>query len=153
MKTYRFTVFILLCVLLAACRQDTPKLVGIVFERDHGSAWGNSFYIDVRVEEIAATRYFPEGSADQTIREHIPITAGQWQALTEVIQSMEWKERSGSWKEKLFGCAKLDSGESRNLTLVWETEKGTVETEYQWPQDKQADALEALLEQLAKAAP
>ena len=57
-----------------------------------------------------------------------------------------------SWKEKLFGSKKLDGGDYRNLTLLWETEKGTEERCYEWPQNEQANMLEALLKQLAEMA-
>lgn len=142
----------LLCAVLSACSCAPTKLVGIVFERGHGSAWGNQFYINVCKNEIAATRYIPEGAADQTVREHIPITAEQWQTLANAIEKLELKKERGSWIKALLGKSKLDGGEYRNLSLIWETGAGTVETKYTWPQNEQAQALESLLEQLAKTA-
>lgn len=139
----------LLCAMLAGCGQEEGKLAGVLFERGHGSAWGNQFYIEVTAEEISLLRYFPEGTGEQTQRQHIPITAEQWQQLEALLSDMELKE-AGGWREKLFGGAKQDGGEYRRLTLLRETGKGRESTLYQWPQSRQAEALESLLEQLAE---
>lgn len=149
MKRVLFTGCVLLCAMLSACGQKDAATTGIVFQRGHGSAWGNQFYIEVYADRIAAIHYFPEGASEQVVRENIPITAQQWQALMDVLQTMELKEKS-TWKEALFGGSKQDGGEFRELTLIRETEKGTVRTRCQWSQSEQAAALEALLEQFAE---
>ena len=48
----------LLCTALTACTQEQATLSGILFDRGHGSAWGNQFYIEVYPEEIAVMRHF-----------------------------------------------------------------------------------------------
>ena len=147
MKKYLIAIFLLLSTTLMGCSQENASLVGIVFERGHDSLWGNQFYIEVYPEQIAAVRCFPEGSSEQTACESIPITPQQWQSLRDAIQGMDLKKKSNTGK--LFGISKQDGTEFRNLTLVWETKKGTKQVQYQWPQNTQANALEALLEQLA----
>ena len=142
----------LLCTALTACTQEQATLSGILFDRGHGSAWGNQFYIEVYPEEIAVMRHFPNGAQEQTVSEHIPITAEQWQQLTEAIENLQLQKKSTPWWKKLFTSSRQDDGEYRNLTLGWETGGKTAQTAYQWPQSTQANALEALLEQFAATA-
>ena len=144
-KKYIFALCVLLCGLLIGCRQEPADLVGIIFERGHGSMWGNQFYIEVCAREITVTQYFPEGASDPIVREHVPITAAQWQNLTEAIQGLELEEDRSTLREKLFGHSRQDGGEFRYLILQWETQQ----KKYKWPQTQQANALEAMLEQLA----
>jgi len=147
-KKYIFSLCVLLCAVLVGCKQEPGNPVGFIFERGHGSMWGNQFYIEVCAREIILTQYFPEGASDPVVREHVPISASQWQTLTEAIQALEPEEAPGSWREKLFGRSRQDGGEFRYLILKWETGQ----TKYQWPQSEQANALEAMLEQLARNA-
>jgi len=135
--------------MLTACGQVDTALAGIQFERGHGSAWGNQLYVEIYPQEIAIVRFFPEGAAQQVTREHIPITAEQWQQLRQAVEQLKLQEKRSSWLDKRFGHSKLDGGEYRNLTLVWQTGKKVVRTDYHWPQTAQADILETLLEQLA----
>lgn len=126
-------------------------ITGIRFDRGHGSAWGNQFYIEVCADEIVLARYFPEESQEQEVCEHIPITPEQWNEICLAIQALNLtKDRPSLW-QKLWESKKLDGGEYRNLTLVWKTSKGEKEINYQWPSDQQANALEELLEQLVAA--
>ena len=152
MKKYIIAGCMLLCAMLAACEQKEAKLVGIQFERGHGSQWGNQFYVEVTAREIVITRYFQTGASEQTVREHVPLSQAQWECLADTLRTLELKEAQDSWLDQILGFDKVDGGEFRRLTLTWETEKGTKRVSYQWPQDVQAASLEALLEQLARTA-
>lgn len=142
---------VLCCTVFAACTQEDATLSGIIFERGHNSAWGNQFYIALYPDEIAIARYFPEGATDEVVREHIPISSEQWSLLEETIHSLALKEKNTPWYKKLFDHFKQDGSGYRNLSLIWDTKNEAITKTYQWPQDLQANTLEALLEQLVEA--
>ena len=142
----------LLVVLLCGC---TPKeegmITGILFERGHGSAWGNQFYIQLCPEEIVVARYFPAGSAQQQNCEHIPITQQQWDELCTALQAMELEKDSVSWWQRLWEGSRMDGTQYRRLIIVWSTARGDKEIAYRWPDGPEAENLEKLLESLIPA--
>ncbi len=140
----------LLCAALSACGQSNATLVSILFERGHGSQWGNQFYIEVNEQRIVTLRVISQSTMELREQKDIPISPEQWQELAAAVQDLELKQTRENWIHKLFGGSALDGGEYRHLTLIWQTEQGTAQTQYQWPQSQQADQLERLLEQLAK---
>ena len=135
--------------LLAGCdaKADDP-ITGIKFDRGHGSMWGNQFYIEIRQEQIVTANYIPEGTADLVSVQNIPITPEQWEALTALLEQLPLEKARTNLSEK----NKLDGGEYRRLTLIRESRKGEKEYTYRWPSGEKANELEALLEQLVKAA-
>jgi len=140
------------CTLPGGCAQEENLLVGIIFERGHGCAWGNQYYVEVCREEIVMLRYFPEGASEPVTEEHIPIASGQWLGLTQLLQTMELEEKRSFWLRSFFGRNKQDGGEYRSLTLIRQREKKTQKTGYRWPQTPQAEELELLLVQLSQTA-
>ena len=57
-------VFALLILLLTGCAaKEEDAVTGIIFERGHGSAWGNQFYIQLEAEQIVSASYIPEASS------------------------------------------------------------------------------------------
>lgn len=128
--------------------KEVGVITGIRFERGHGSMWGNQFYIEVRTDEIREARFFPEGGQNQVTREHIPVSAQQWEALCRAVDALELVEYRTSFWQKLFGNKKLDGGEYRTLTLIRQNGATEEETVYRWPSASEALALETLLEQL-----
>ena len=143
---------IVLCMaMLSGCGKKVEEegtLVGVIFERGHGSAWGNQFYMEVCEDEIIQANYISEDSADLVTEEHIAITSEQWQEICDVIEKMELeKVKSSAWKEQL-GVDILDGGAYHELSLIWKTEKGEKSVAYHWPEDEAGAALEQLLEQL-----
>lgn len=139
-------LFMIAALLLTGCKaKEDSKIIGVIFERGHGSTWGNQFYIEVRADEIVLARYFPENSQDKEVCEHIPITPEQWNAVCMAVQALELKEDRPSLWQKLWKSRKLDGGEYRVLTVIWVEE---VEIAYQWPNNQQSKDLETLLEQL-----
>lgn len=151
-KILSYAMCIVLCmVMLSGCgkkAEEEGTLVGVIFERGHGSAWGNQFYMEVCEDEIIQANYISEDSADLVTEEHIAITSEKWQEICDTIEKMELKKvRSSALKEQL-GADVLDGGAYRELTLIWKTEKGEESVAYHWPEDEAGAALEQLLEQL-----
>lgn len=139
-----YSLLMLLLLPLYGCGSAAPSaaLSGIVFERGHGSAWGNQLYLEVCPEEIVVARYIPEGSTELQTAEKIPITQTQWQRLEAQLQEMTLEKERVSWWQQLLGKKKLDGGEYRKLTLVY----GDAQVACRWPDD--GAELEALLEYL-----
>ncbi|MBQ7016783.1 MAG: hypothetical protein IJN10_07515 [Firmicutes bacterium] len=151
-KILSYAMCIVLCMaMLSGCGKKVEEegtLVGVIFERGHGSAWGNQFYMEVCEDEIIQANYISEDSADLVTEEHIAITSEQWQEICDVIEKMELeKVKSSAWKEQL-GVDILDGGAYHELSLIWKTEKGEKSVAYHWPEDEAGAALEQLLEQL-----
>lgn len=141
-----WALLLLAFLLLAGCGpREHGEMTGIIFDRGHGSEWGNQFHIEVCAREIVVARYFPNGSADQNTCEHVPITVQQWEAICQAIRSMDLREKRTSWFQKIWASSKQDGGEYRTLTVIWDQD---VEIVYQWPESQQAKDLETLLEQL-----
>ena len=141
MKSKVLVVIMLLALLLPGCKAlDEPQVTAVIFNRGHGSAWGNQFYIHVEPEQIVMARYIPAGSSELVTVEHIPITAAQWETIRSMVEQMPLeKARTDLWEKQ-----KLDGSEFRELTLV----RGKKEITYWWPDILQAQQLEQLLETL-----
>lgn len=103
--------FAMTALLLTGCKaKEDGEITGGIFDRGHGSAWGNQFYIEVCADEIVLARYFPENSQDQETCEHILITPKQWSEICVSIQSMDLQEdRIRLWQD-LWKSHKLDGG-------------------------------------------
>lgn len=127
--------------------KEAGVMTGLRFDRGHGSVWGNQFYIEVCADEIVLVRYFPENSQDQEVCEHMAITPEQWTKICTAVQALDLKEDRPSLWQKLWESRKLDGGEYRALTVIWD---GNVEIAYEWPNNQQATELETLLEQLVE---
>lgn len=151
-KTSLLLALTWLSLLLAACAPpEAPVLTRLEWERGHGSMWGNQMFVAVTPEGIDEVRYVDSDSQLQTVRD-LPVTQQQWEELSELVQKLELKKEKPAWLEKLLKSSRLDGGEFHTLTLFWQTEKGTQQVRYQWPSSGDADALETLLETLAKTA-
>ena len=141
----------ILLLFFAGCKSaDDFETVGLVFERAHGSVWGNQFYVEVCADEIIEMRYFPEGEIDPVTVTHIPVTSMQWNALRDTVQSLPLTKVKPSLRERLFGQNKLDGGEYRHLTLIQKNAQGETAVLYEWPQSEQAAELEKQLKQLTQ---
>lgn len=112
-----------------------------VFDRGHGSAWGNQLYIEICPGEITVVRHVGEDGALQT-KEHLPISAEEWQQLERLLEDVTL-EKSPAWKRLFAGNVK-DGGLYRQLTITYDSKQ----ISYRWPEN--GDALESFLEQLAR---
>ena len=130
-----------LVTLLLGCKQEeSTDITGIKFNRGHGSAWGNQFYIEIHATQIRLARYIPQGESELITVEHLPITDAQWQTLKGTVAQLPLeKARTNIWEKQ-----KLDGSQFRELTLVY----GKKEVTYYWPNTPEAQQLEQLLETL-----
>ena len=157
MRTRSWIWCILVFLMLCGCSvaEETPDTVTrVIFERGHGSAWGNQFYMDVCTDEILQARYFrPDDPGGELMEESgRPITSEQWEQILSAVEELAPSlvpERKPLW-QRLFGRGEaLDGTEFHHLTLYASDDDSV---RYEWPKNEQAAALEALLEQLALAA-
>ena len=134
-------LFLMAALLLSGCgAKRNSEITKIIFNRGHGSAWGNQFYIKISPEEIVTARYIPEGSWDLVTVEHLPITDAQWQTVISTVEQLPLeKARTNIWEKQ-----KLDGSEFRELTLV----RGKKEVTYYWPNTPEAQQLEQFFETL-----
>jgi len=140
---------LMLCiVLLAGCTShpEDAAVTRVVFERGHGSAWGNQFFIDVCPQQITKCQFIPAGTGTLQTGEKIPIAPSQWQQLTDMLEGMTLQPEKENLFQRLFGGRKLDGGAFRKLTLY----RGEHATVYRWPDN--GAALEEFLEALGGAA-
>ena len=126
--------------------QKALQITQFRYERGHGSAGGNRFYIQVCPDRIQQVHYMAQGAVLQETDTPIPITQEQWQTLCAAVQELDLKQMRQSWWKKLLNSRKLDGGAVRTITLILQDGK---ENLYKLPDDEQTDALEQLLMKLA----
>jgi len=150
----KFCIIAVLMVLtgLSGCRGKADyALTGFIFDRGHGSAWGNQLYMEVRSTEIVVLNYISKETNQLETLERIPIQPEQWEALKTVLLNLKLQKDSLSWKEWLFKHNKLDGGEYRKLSLIYSGDGEETETKYRWPGNAAAQELEEMLEQLVRS--
>ena len=138
------TVALLLCCGCAG-QAENQALTRVVFARGHGSTWGNQFRVDVCPTEVYYLHHFVDHQFEELA--NVPIDAERWAAIEEAVMALVphlERYRQPLW-EKLFPPKTVDGGVWWSLTLTW----GEEEVIYLWPTCAEADALEALLEELA----
>ena len=152
MKRFCIVAALMLLTGLPGCHaKEDYVLTGIIFDRGHGSAWGNQLYMEVQGTKIVRLRYISKDTGQLETLEYIPILPEQWEALKSAVLKLELQKETVSWKERLLGHSKLDGGEYRNLSLIYSADDKEVTTRYQWPGSPEAQGLEAMLEQLAQS--
>lgn len=149
MKRICIVATLMLLTGLPACqvKQNAP-LTAIGFDRGHSSAWGNQLYVEVQKTEIVVLKRVVKDTGELEVLEHIPIAPEQWDTLESAVLMLELQEDTVSWKDRLFGGSKLDGGERRSLSLTYGSGEKESTAKYRWPASKEANAFEALLEQL-----
>ena len=131
-------VFAFGAILFSGCKAKDESVTKIIFNRGHGSMWGNQFYMELQATEIVRAQYIPEGRSELVTLEHIPITDAQWQTAKSTVEKLPLeKARTNIWEKQ-----KLDGGEFRELTLV----RGKKEVTYYWPNTPEAQQLEQFFE-------
>lgn len=153
MKKLCIIAALMLLTGLSGCHAKKDyALTGIIFDRGHGSVWGNQLYMEVHSTQIVKLRYISKDTGQLETLEQIPIRLEQWEALKAAVLNLELQEQTASWKERLFGHSKLDGGEYRNLSLIYSGGGKEVATKYQWHGSAEAQELEDMLELLAQSA-
>ena len=147
--------------LIIGCSK-TPKvpegavLTQVIFDRGHGSEWGNQFHMNIKRDEIRYASWItPE--YDELEADHVPLSEETWleiEALVlELLPEMEPVKEPGLL-DRLFEKAMpqvLDGGEYHTLNLVWETEDEIQIIEYGWTGSPGQLELEAALEDLTNS--
>ena len=140
-KICTLPLFMMVAWILSGCgAKANGEITKIIFNRGHGSIWGNQFYIELSPEEIVTARYISEDTLDLVTAEHIPITESQWQNIKNTVEQFPLKKA----KKNIWEKQKLDGGEFRELTL----ERGGKKIAYLWSDTEEARQLELLLETL-----
>jgi len=144
----KFMICLIIITLLAGCsaaiKEGEPT--SVIFERGHGSMWGEQFYIEVNPNEIAGVDYIDKETMELKHAEHIPITEEQWKEIAFALNDIEPEliEDKPTLLQRLLNRSKLDGGLYRKLTLVYEDSTIT----YKWPQSDKANELEKIFEKL-----
>lgn len=113
------------------------------------------FSIRLTKAEIEHTAYWPEDLSKDEMEEksHVPITDQQWTDVETLILALYGEGLLEEYRpapEKTFSDVFiLDGGDYTDLSLVWDTEEGTVEIGYYWPGDRRVLTLIAMLQELA----
>ena len=155
---------VLLCLIgMGGCKgeianQSTGKLIGISYKRTVGSVYGENIYISLTSDEITYAECFSEGQSDYVITEHVSIESHTWEAahtlvtaaypyMTEITEPTPLQRM----KERFLASRVLDGGDDTVITLVWETENGTVTKDYKTAYAQETTQLELWLADLAVA--
>ena len=160
MRKYLIPLLLLPVLLMAGCSK-TPQvpegavLTQVIYDRGHGSQWGNQFHMNIKQDEICLASWLtPEYEALEA--EHVPLPEETWQEIEtmvlELLPEMEPVKEPGFWGrlfERVMPQA-LDGGEFHTLHLMWETEEEILTIEYHWTGSAGELELERFLEDLTK---
>ena len=134
---------VLLCLMgMGGCKKETAnqptgKLVGISYEYTVGSIYGDNKCISLNTDEIEYAECFSEELLEYIVVESVPLDEEIWKVghdlvmaaypyLSEITEPTPLEKL----KERFFEAQVLDGGDETLLTLVWETEEGTVTKDY-----------------------
>lgn len=127
------------------------KLCGLIFERGHGSMWGNQFYISIYGNEIIRGVYFPaDRSGELATVEGICLTedavAQIYEAAENLIPFTKKAPRKKPWFLRFSRVTVLDGGEFKKLTVIQTVSGKEKRKEYVITPCQEAEKFEALLE-------
>lgn len=136
-------------------------LTGVMFSYSGGMTIRNDFFIWLSPEAIVETFYYPEeppkgvGWHEQFDKENVPITAGQWADVEQVVLELyplmkpEPERKRGLWNSPGHWFGAVDGSDSSSITLIWTTEEGEQKIRYAPPDDDRIHTLTVLLRELA----
>lgn len=154
---------------LTGCKKNEPQpvipetpeqpgtLVGVNYSTGSGMMAHSEFLIRLNQQEIEYTEFWPEAeyANDITVCDHIPITKQQWADVEAVVLGMyqdgvlEAYQPAAAPENDFMDAFVLDGGDYTVFSLVWQTESGTEEIGYYWPNDRRVITLMDLLRELA----
>ena len=154
---------------LTGCNKQNPQpevpetpvlpgtLIGVAYATGSGMMAHSEFHIRLNRQEVEYTEFWPEDQYVEDIKagEHIPITEQQWADVETVILGLYQDGMLEAYHPKPepesnpMDAFILDGGDYTNLSLVWQTEDGSVEQGYYWPNDRRVITLTDLLRELA----
>ena len=134
---------VLLCLMgMGGCKkeianQPTGKLVGISYKRTVGSIYGEDRFIRLSTDEIEYAECFSEEILEYIVVESVPLDGEIWKVGHDLVMAAypylsEITEPTpvDRLKDRFLEAQILDGGDEILLTLVWETEEGTVTKDY-----------------------
>ena len=134
---------VLLCLMgMGGCKkeianQPTGKLVGISYKRTVGSIYGEDKFIRLRTDEIEYAECFSEALLEYIVVESLPLDGEIWKVGHDLVMAAypylsEITEPTTveRLKDRFLEAQVLDGGDETLLTLVWETEEGSVTKDY-----------------------
>ena len=116
-------------------RGAKSELQGIIFQRGHGSVWGNQFYIHICPDEICQLRFLGYPGGEPVCQSHLPVARELWEQVKDAVR----KTKPQKQKKK---TRMLDGSEYRKLTLM--DHRGR-KREYALPCSAETAALESIL--------
>ena len=150
-RVRKYLLIMLAALLFSSCGKEKAapseplgKLIGLTYNRSGGMERGSDFYISISNHWIEAMEYFDLEALEDVRVKDLPLDAEHWEAIeasvTQLWPTLEekapQKKRSrlywilnGFWDGEPM---MLDGGDSTELSLVWETEEGTVTIPYRW---------------------
>ena len=154
---------------LTGCNKQNPQpevpetpvlpgtLIGVAYATGSGMMAHSEFHIRLNRQEVEYTEFWPEDQYVENIKavEHIPITEQQWADVETVILDLYQDGMLEAYQPKpepensFLDMFVSDGGDYTNLSLVWQTEDGSVEQGYYWPNDRRVITLTDLLRELA----
>ena len=154
---------------LTGCNKQNPQpkvpetpvppgtLIGVAYATGGGMEAHSEFHIRLNRQEVEYTEFWPEDQYVEHIKtgEHIPITEQQWADVETVILDLYRDGMLEAYHPKPepesnpMDAFILDGGDYTNLSLVWQTEDGSVEQDYYSPNDRRFITLTDLLRELA----
>ena len=146
----------LICMVGCGTGSQLPEnatLTRVILERGHGSERRNHLYIDVSENQINQAAWITPEYEDREAAQ-VPMTEGSWQQIEATVTALAPDlvpvEEPGLLHRLWYRTMpdKLDGGAYHKLYLVWQTDDGELEIEYQWTGSDLELALESSLEEL-----
>ena len=123
-------------------------LVGISYHYSSGMFRGFDFSITLSTKTIVETTYWPSPDADLATKKDVPITAAQWSVL-ELYPLMKPVPKRRREVKLPPWIQVMDGGDRTSLILTWNTQNGTQNIRYYYPNDRRFHTLITLLKELA----
>ena len=134
---------------------DIAALERVIFDRGHGSAWGNQFFSELTAEELVVTRFFDPADPTRTLltRTNQALAPEEWPQLTAAIAALfphlpPAKHRFRLFARKNFPAAS-DGAAYRRLTLFFHRGRKLRRFDTALPACPESAALEQMLEQMS----
>lgn len=133
---------------------DIAALERVIFDRGHGSVWGNQFFTELTAAELVITRFFDPSDPTRTLltRTNQALAPEEWPQLTAAIVALlphlpTAKHRFRLFARKPFPAA-ADGTAYCKLTLFFRSGRKLRTTSVPMPDCPEANAFEQLLEHL-----
>ncbi|MBE6953992.1 MAG: hypothetical protein E7452_10630 [Ruminococcaceae bacterium] len=134
---------------------DIAALERVIFDRGHGSAWGNQFFTELTAKELVVTRFFDPADPTRTLltRTNQVLAPEEWPQLTAAIATLlphlsRNKRFLRLFVRKNFPAAS-DGTAYRRLTIFFHRGRKLHRFDAALPACPESATLEQLLEQMS----